>query len=230
MLSVSPTQNNDVKQQKMDIMKRFSSYLTLLIMAALSFTFVSCDDDWVYTDDWYNNPYYDATDYTLELARTMNGSWRGAIINEYTNDKGQREQTQCDADFTFVQYNYNTVNGTGYETDYDGVGNTQTLRFKWYVDYRTSNIYVEYESGYRFVLDSRGNSKYSGFSLDDYSFDGVMEGVNNDEYIFFQLDRQNSYNAPKKTKSADNKPKAAFGKGGGLQFEHTNAPMMLHKR
>ena len=45
-----------------------------------------------------------------------------------------------------------------------------------YVDYRTGNVNIEYvSSGYRFLLDAKGNSKYSGFSLDNNYFDGVMD-------------------------------------------------------
>lgn len=160
-------------------MKRLSTYLTLLVMAALPFTFTSCEEDWYDGYDWFDKPYYDASDYALDLAQTLSGTWEGTIINEYYNEDGEREQTRCDADFTFVQYRSDAINGTGYETDYDGQGNQQTLRFKWYVDYRTGNVNIEYvSSGYRFLLDAKGNSKYSGFSLDNNYFDGVMEGVN----------------------------------------------------
>ena len=54
-------------------MKRFSTYLTLLVMAALPFTFTSCEEDWYDGYDWYDKPYYDATDYALDLVRMF---WR----------------------------------------------------------------------------------------------------------------------------------------------------------
>ncbi len=212
-------------------MKRFSSFLTLLIMAALPFTFTSCDDDWYDGYDWYDKPYYDATENAIALAQTLNGTWTGTIVNEYTNDNGIRQQTQCSADFTFVQYRYDAINGTGYETDYDGTGRKQTLPFKWYVDYRTGNVYVEYtESGYRFLLDANGNSKYSGFSLDNSRFNGVMEGVNNNEFVFFDLYRVRGYSAPHKLKSADSTATVSFGKGECKQFEISDAPVMLRRR
>ena len=213
-------------------MKRLSTYLTLLVMAALPFTFTSCEEDWYDGYDWYDKPYYDATDYALDLAQTLSGTWEGTIINEYYNEDGEREQTKCDADFTFVQYRYDAINGTGYETDYDGQGNQQTLRFKWYVDYRTGNVNIEYVSiGYRFLLDSKGNSKYSGFSLDNNYFDGVMEGVNNDEFIFFSLNRVSGYNAPLKTKATDGAAKTVrFGKGERKQISDSDVPVMLRRR
>ena len=210
-------------------MKRFSSFLTLLLMAALPLTFISCDDDWYDEREWYD---HDDVDDAIELAQMLNGTWSGTIINEYTNDVGVREQTQCSADFTFVQYSVNAISGTGYETDYDGSGRSQTLPFKWYVDERTEDVHITYtESGYHFILDESGNSKYSGFSLDNGRFNGVMEGVNNDEYIFFNLYRVRGYNAPHKLGTAtDSASTVSFGKGEGKQFEASDVPVMLRKR
>ena len=69
-------------------MKRLSTYLTLLVMAALPFTFTSCEEDWYDGYDWYDKPYYDATDYALDLAQTLSGTWEGTIINEYCASSG----------------------------------------------------------------------------------------------------------------------------------------------
>ena len=91
---------------------------------------------------------------------------------------------------------------------------------------------IEYvSSGYRFLLDSKGNSKYSGFSLDNNYFDGVMEGVNNDEFIFFSLNRVSGYNAPLKIKATDGAAKTVrFGKGERKQFSDSDVPVMLRRR
>ena len=91
---------------------------------------------------------------------------------------------------------------------------------------------IEYvSSGYRFLLDAKGNSKYSGFSLDNNYFDGVMEGVNNDEFIFFSLNRVSGYNAPLKTKAIDGTAKTVrFGKGERKQFSDSDVPVMLRRR
>ena len=211
-------------------MKRLSTYLTLLVMAALPFTFTSCEEDWYDGYDWYDKPYYDATDYALDLAQTLSGTWEGTIINEYYNEDGEREQTKCDADFTFVQYRSDAINGTGYETDYDGQGNQQTLRFKWYVDYRTGNVNIEYvSSGYRFLLDAKGNSKYSGFSLDNNYFDGVMEGVNNDEYVFFDCERVTKALAPNKNNSTTTSTRS-FGSAKEQKRVKSEAPLKLRVR
>lgn len=100
------------------------------------------------------------------------------------------------------------------------------------MDYRTGNVNIEYvSSGYRFLLDAKGNSKYSGFSLDNNYFDGVMEGVNNDEFIFFSLNRVSGYNAPLKTKATDGAAKTVrFGKGERKQISDSDVPVMLRRR
>ena len=60
-------------------MKRFSSFLTLLVMAALPFTFTSCDDDWYDGYDWYDKPYYDATENAIALAQSDGNLGYGSL-------------------------------------------------------------------------------------------------------------------------------------------------------
>ena len=224
------------------------------MLAATPAMLTSCDDPWDdnfdgawYDDyDWYDDPYDNTSGDLLTMSQLLNGVWTGNIINEYTDNSGNRQQTRLLADLTFVQYTSKSNNGTGYETDYaqrvdaDGhlvydsqtgqpVYDSQTLQFKWYIDPRTYNIYIEYtESGYRFVLDINGNSDYSGFSLGYNEFNGVMEGVNNDEYVFFDLQHVVSAHAPAKA------PALPGGKSFGKQTEakriDMNVPMMLRRR
>lgn len=174
-------------------MKKIYYLATLLMLAAMPVLFTSCDDepyywyedyygDWYDDYDWYDKPFDYGKSDLVTMAQTLNGTWSGTATNEYTNDDGQRERVSFYADFTFTQYSQNSNNGTGYETDYDDSGNEQTLRFKWYIDPRTYDIYIEYvNSGYQYVLNFRGNSNTSGFYLgyDDQLrkdvFSGVME-------------------------------------------------------
>ena len=188
-------------------MKRIYYFLTLLTLAAVPMTFASCDDDdpGYWYDDWYDDWRDDNDDYNtpmdIAMAQTLNGSWTGTVVNEFTGDNGQRQQTQCYADFSFVQYTANSTKGNGYETDYvplyDDNGNPvyengqqqyeqQTLPFTWYVDQNSYNIYIEYtNSRMLYELNSHNNKHYSGFSLgyDDKTgrdiFSGVMEGRDN---------------------------------------------------
>ncbi len=181
-------------------MKNLKLLLAVLVFGALPLSFTSCDDPWGwdyydYYGDWYDDYdwYDDAFDYGTDrmqlMASTLRGHWEGTMRNEYTDDYGQRVYVDMYVYFEFDQYNSRSLNGRGREVDY--VGNeSQELRFAWYIDPRTGNINIRYDnSGYTFVLDSRGNSQTSGFSLDDDYFSGVMEGVNNDELIYFDCAR-----------------------------------------
>ena len=234
-------------------MKRIYYFLTIAVMVLAPLAMTSCDnpyyDDWWYDDpdEWYDRPYDDGSDDLVAMAQMLNGSWTGELTNEYTGEDGNRYQTNMYVDFSFIQYTANSNNGNGFETDYvpktdkygkplrDDDGNvlydSQTLQFKWYIDPRTYNIYVEYASGMRYVLDSRGNSQTSGFSLSNNDFSGVMEGVNNDEFIFFSLNRVSGYNAPLKTKAIDGAAKTVrFGKGERKQISDSDVPVMLRRR
>ena len=74
------------------------------------------------------------------------------------------------ADFEFDQYDSNSLNGRGRETDYapalDDYGNyiydndgnmvydSQELRFAWYIDPKTGDISIKYDnSGYLFTTE-----------------------------------------------------------------------------
>ena len=225
-------------------MKKIYYLATLLMLAAMPVLFTSCDDepyywyedyygDWYDDYDWYDKPFDYGKSDLVTMAQTLNGTWSGTATNEYTNDDGQRERVSFYADFTFTQYSQNSNNGTGYETDYDDSGNEQTLRFKWYID-----IYIEYvNSGYQYVLNSRGNSNTSGFYLgyDDQLrkdvFSGVMEGVNNNEYIFFDCDRVTARNvAPRTQAGASAVTGKSYGSAKGVTRTDASAPMGLRKR
>lgn len=230
-------------------MKKIYYLATLLMLAAMPVLFTSCDDepyywyedyygDWYDDYDWYDKPFDYGKSDLVTMAQTLNGTWSGTATNEYTNDDGQRERVSFYADFTFTQYSQNSNNGTGYETDYDDSGNEQTLRFKWYIDPRTYDIYIEYvNSGYQYVLKFRGNSNTSGFYLgyDDQLrkdvFSGVMEGVNNNEYIFFDCDRVTARNvAPRTQAGASAVTGKSYGSAKGVTRTDAYAPMGLRKR
>lgn len=241
-------------------MKRFFYSLTLLLLALSPLALTSCDEDPWYGDyygdwydryNWYDSPYDKGDNTLVRMSQMLSGVWTGSLTNEYTDNTGQRQSTNMYADFLFTQYSERSCNGRGTETDYapqydsngspllDSKGNqvykTQKLSFKWYIDPRTYNVYIEYDdSNYRFLLDINGNSEYSGFSLDSYNFSGVMEGVNNDEYVFFDLTRVgNSYAPAKLTEQTQNTDSSvvttSFGKSKGIKRVDNSLPFALHK-
>lgn len=175
----------------------------MAFMALASLTFVGCDDDpwndpWNYYDysqgwyddyDWYNQPFDNGTTQLKLMAQTLRGHWQGQLRYYYMDDNGQYGVADMDVDFEFDQYDAGSLNGRGREVDYVG-NDSQELRFAWYIDPRTSDIYVKYDgTGKTYVLDASGNSELSGFSLDANAFSGVMEGYNNKEYLIFDCTR-----------------------------------------
>ena len=161
-------------------MKHLKLLWTAIVFGVLPFSFTSCDDpwDWDYYDyygDWYYdyNWYDDAFDELRLVANTLRGHWEGTMRNEYTDNTGHRVYVDMYVYFEFDQYNSRSLNGRGREIDTVG-DESQELRFSWYIDPRSGDIHIRYDdSGYTFVLDSRGNSQTSGFSLTDDYFHGV---------------------------------------------------------
>ncbi len=188
-------------------MKRIKTYLAILLMATLTCSLTSCDEDWPgYRDDygwnyydysqnwydswdWYGTPFDRTTDNLRNMAQTLRGYWQGQLRYYYIETDGQYAQADMNVQFQFDQYNASALNGRGSEIDW--VDNeSQELRFSWYIDPRTYDIYLKYdESGKTYVLNADGNSDFSGFSLDANAFSGVMEGYNNKEYLVFDCTR-----------------------------------------
>ena len=240
-------------------MKKIYTYLTLLLLAMSPAMFTSCDtDDYWYDDydDWYENeddrynkPYDEGCCQLVSMAQTLNGMWSGKAKNVvYENNNAY--ETQIYVDFTFTQYSKKSNNGVGYETDhvqaYDENGSplfnpdgspaykTQTMQFKWYIDPRTYNIYMEYvDSGARYLLDYNGNTADSGFQLGWSNkhqreiFDGVMEGINVDERVYFSCDRVTRTRAAGDTA---NTGKLLFGKGKSVKLNTEGLKWELPKR
>ncbi|MGM9705611.1 MAG: hypothetical protein ACI3YB_06445 [Prevotella sp.] len=186
-------------------MKRFKFYMTMTVFACMAFAMTSCEEDrwdWDYYDyyedwyddyDWYDDAFNYGTDNLNRMASTLRGHWEGTMRNVFTNDNGIRDYVDMNVHFEFDQYNSRSLNGRGRETDWIG-DEYQELLFSWYIDPRTGNICIRYDnSGYTFLLNAHTNAEDSGFSLSDKYFEGVMEGVNNTELIFFECERTTIY-------------------------------------
>ncbi len=173
------------------------TYIVMLAVAAIPFSLTSCDPDdgWDYYDyyggwydnyDWYNAPFDYGTSQMIEMAQYVNGEWGGRIT------VADRQGTYTyGADFGFYQYNKNSLNGNGVEYRYDlrsdGSYGDDTLigqyNFTWYIDPRSRNIYLRYDSGERFVI------YYKDLDLSASIFDATMTGLNIDEDDELSLDR-----------------------------------------
>jgi hypothetical protein len=189
------------------------SILSVALMTMFSFAFVSCydddpaDDDWYDSYNWYNNAY----DYTnwdggnssqlATEASVLCHPWSGTLVYYYYSN-GKQQTAQMNVDILFDRYDSNSVNGRGQETDYDSEGNTQVLKFAWYIDPKTENIYIKYDtSGSIFYFDASRSDEY-GFVLDSNSFSGYALGKNVDEALDFDLTRASLAKSSTRTASA----------------------------
>lgn len=236
---------------------KWTQKLTAALFLALSmFTFTSCDDDepWDYYNyyedwyddyDWYQDPFNYGNSTLNAEAAALRGYWTGTIEYQYY-DHGQLQAETMYADFEFDQYNSNSLNGRGRETDYapalDDYGNyiydndgnmvydSQELRFAWYIDPKTGDISIKYDnSGYVFTTEWDG-----GFSLSttDKRFHGVFNNYAQRQIIKFDLTRT-TLAKPNVEFGADSTATSTGKTFGTRQASMTytfKAPMKLSKR
>lgn len=163
--------------------------IMLLVIVATTMIFASCDSG---DDNWYNNNNQNSnntsiSDNTLNvLANTLRGHWEGKMLYEYT-ENGTRKQATFDAQMEFDQYDATSLSGRGVEVDVSG-SQSQELKFSWYIDSKSGDIYVTYDASKKQYVITFGNSNIQSY-LDTKSFHGTMKGVNNDEYIDFDFGR-----------------------------------------
>ena len=167
-------------------MKKFKQIWMWMAIAAASFSFTSCDDDYYWHDDYYwyddynhggwgwnqgdwnNGSNGSQDDYLLSEAQTLTGDWRGSVmLSELAEDGQSRNNYSFNAEMTFYQAGdkVNSLSGNGVEVDYadDGSNESQTLKFTWYID-KNGDIYIRYnDSGATYVMDA--GAKQYGFYL-----------------------------------------------------------------
>ena len=212
-------------------MKKMKTFMMLAAIAAASLTFTSCDDDDYYYDDpygWYDDYNHGGwgwndhdwnqggqgsqQDNLLAEAQTLAGDWYGKVqLSELADDGNSRNNYEFEANMLFVQDNANATSGTGTEIDYatDGSDETNTLKFKWYID-RNGDIYIKYASGSTYVMDLNA-SQYGFFHLgaedghQNDTFFGYMIGTGNvkGDLMYIDLERNTSSSARVKSRVAD---------------------------
>ena len=162
----------------------------LFAIVATTTLFASCDSG---NDNWYNdnnnnqNTNNNISDNTLNvLANTLRGHWEGKMIYEYT-ENGIRKQAAFDAQMEFDQYDATSISGRGVENDVSST-QSQELKFSWYIDSKTGDIYVTYDASKNQYVITFGSTNIQSY-LDSKSFHGTMKGVNNDEYLDFDFSR-----------------------------------------
>ena len=171
-------------------MKKLIKITMLLAVVATTMMYASCDSG---HDNWYDDNYSNQNtnnsdnDNTLNiLANTLRGHWEGKMLYEYTVN-GIRKQATFDAQMEFDQYDATSISGRGVEVDISGT-ETQELKFSWYIDSKTGDIYVTYDDSKKQYVITFSSSDIQSY-LDTKSFHGTMKGVNNDEYLDFDFSR-----------------------------------------
>ena len=220
-------------------MKKFNRIWMWMAIAAASFSFTSCDDDDYWYDDynhggwnqgdWNNGSNGSQDDNLLSEAQTLIGDWRGSVLlSELAEDGQSRDNYSFNAEMTFYQAGdkVNSLSGDGIEQDYiEETGETQTLKFTWYID-NNGDIYIRYnDSGATYVMDA--GAKQYGFHLGQEdgkivdTFYGYMIGTGaaKGDVMQIDLERYNPSGARKKTRSAATDSVApSFGKATGRAF------------
>ena len=220
-------------------MKKFKQIWMWMAIAVASFSFTSCDDDDYWYDDynhggwnqgdWNNGSNGSQDDYLLSEAQTLTGDWRGSVmLSELAEDGQSRNNYSFNAEMTFYQAGdkVNSLSGDGIEQDYiEETGETQTLKFTWYID-KNGDIYIRYnDSGATYVMDA--GAKQYGFHLGQEDgkivdvFYGYMIGTGaaKGDVMQIDLERYDPSGARKKTRSASTDSVApSFGKATGRAF------------
>lgn len=211
-------------------MKKMKSLMMMAAIAAASFTFTSCDDDPYWHDhygwyedynhggwgwnqgDWNHGSQGSQDDDLLAEAQTLVGDWYGKVqLSELAEDGNSRNNYEFYANMIFYQSDgkSNSLSGNGVEIDYatDDSGDTQTLKFTWYID-NNGDIYIKYASGTTYVMDA-GASQY-GFHLGEEkgkpndTFYGYMIGTGTakGDIMYIDLERNTSSTAAAKGRAA----------------------------
>jgi len=211
--------------------------MPMLMAAMMAISFTSCDYDDYYDDDrgyWYdrydnyawNNTYnyeYNSRDqYLLDLVSTLVGEWAGQMDYEYTNEQGQRERVSFDTNMIFYQFGSNSLSGNGVEIDMTE-NETQTLKFSWYIDEQTTDIYIKYQGSNKvFVMDANSNDYgyhlgvERGKNVDTFHGYMIGTGAYNDDVMHIDLEYQPQSQA-KGTRAADKveRKSRSYGLGDG---------------
>ena len=146
-------------------MKKFTSILTMVLLAALPMVFTSCEED----DE--------------SIAYRLDGVWYGQIASEYFTYRYGGVTEYTDVMFEFWSDNYSYASGRGREVDYYDRYVSDVARF----DYEVVDgiIYLYYDDGSRIAIHR--------YSLFGNEFRGEFHDAYNGRYLAsFNLERDYS--------------------------------------
>ena len=144
------TAKQNINNLKRYIMKKFTSILAMIMMAAMSLTFVSCDDD----------------EY---IADTLWGVWEGDMY--VTSEWNGHTYYSSYSILAFDKDPYEYASGTGYWIDYysDAPWDCFASHIEWRVNNRNIEIYSREDDTYFTIYDySLSESWFSGTIIGEY--------------------------------------------------------------
>lgn len=197
-------------------MKRTYRLMTMAAALVAAFTLTGCDDD-DYWYDWYDDGYCwggdndyrggegqgSQTDFYVAMAQTLAGQWSGDLMAYEVDDQGVAvDSILYSTDIEFVQYNDQSVSGTGTQYDFlPGASQADLVRsFTWYIDTTDGSIYLTYkENTGNYVM----RIVYDDLNLSDRTFTGYLWSEDGYEVDDFWFDRfgQDGYNAKAATRA-----------------------------
>lgn len=174
-------------------MKRFKTYMLLLLTAVMTISLSGCDDDPWYDDHWYdgwdNYSWWDDgyiaptnTDY-VAMANTLAGNWQGTTIATFLNAYDQIVTERYHTEINFTQARAGAIFGTGIQNDFIGNNNTATYsrNFIWYIDERSGDIHLQYFTADNVQERFEMIISYDDLVLDQRRFTGSIVAIDNSE-------------------------------------------------
>lgn len=135
-------------------MKKIYNYLFVGIVAMLSMTLSSCNDD--------NN-----------IADTLNGIWEGEVSQSWSWRWDDYTVYQY-VEMEFITDPYRYAKGYGYEYDY--YRNSRYYeKCRFYFEVRNGRIYLDYDDGARVCI--------SNYRLTNYRFEGTFRDYRTGDYL-----------------------------------------------
>lgn len=174
------------------------------VLVTLPLTFGSCDDPYyVVWDDGYGwNGHHrpgenESQDFYVQMAQTIAGQWRGSM-RAYALDKNNVaiDSVDYDTEIEFIQYNRQSIAGTGTQYDYTPhTNNVEYMRdFTWSIDTKTGDIHIIYkEIGFDNVYHTYTMTiPYDQLNLDNHTFTGYLCSEDGTEVDDFWWNRYSS--------------------------------------
>ncbi len=199
---------------KSKIMRKNILLAAATVMLALPLSFSSCDNpdyDFIWGDnngwDGHHRPgENEDDDFYVRMAQTIARQWRGSM-RAYALDENNIaiDSIDYDTDIEFIQYNSQSIAGTGTQWDYTPhTDHLEYMRdFTWSIDTKTGDINLIYKE---LGFDNQYHTytmtiPYDQLNLDDHTFTGYLwseDGTEVDDFWWNRYSQSNTRSAADK--------------------------------